>query len=54
LGFLIAATATPSPSPTPGGDQAVDTSEFFAALVAFIVLLGLSVLLVARMRAANR
>jgi hypothetical protein len=55
---LLAATVSPSMvptvSPSPGGDQGVDTSEFFAALVAFVVLLGLSVLLIVRMRAAQR
>jgi hypothetical protein len=30
------------------------TSELVATLIAFVVMLGLSILLIARMRAANR
>jgi hypothetical protein len=56
--LALAATASPSAlpsaSPSPAAEPPVDTSEFFAALVAFVVLLGLSVLLILRMRAANR
>jgi hypothetical protein len=44
---------TPTPSPLPE-QPAVDTSELFAVFVAFVVVLGLSLLLIARMRAANR
>jgi hypothetical protein len=55
--LALAATASPSALPTSSpagaGDQPIDTSELFAVLVAFIVLLGLSVLLIVRMRAAR-
>jgi hypothetical protein len=46
--------AAASPTPSPAATQAVDPSELFATLIAFIVVLGLSILLIARMRAANR
>ena len=44
---------TPTPSPAPVG-AADPTAELAAALVAFIVMLGLSILLIARMRAMKR
>ena len=37
-----------------GTAEILDRSELFATLVAFIVVLGLSILLIARMRASNR
>ena len=44
-----------TPSPTPSAVGSADPgSELFATLVAFIVVLGLSILLIARMRASNR
>lgn len=43
---------TPTPSPLPASVD--DTGELLTTLIAFIVVLGLSILLVVRMRAAKR
>jgi hypothetical protein len=45
--------ATPSPSPLPAG-ATDNTGELVTTLIAFVVMLGLSILLIARMRSANR